>query len=449
MMEQTPPSSARSDELASAASVGRDLAVADGGRIGEEDTEMAVSGLILDHVAGNTIRYPGEQVTFFTRVEAYAPVPGFEVRIHVPAGFEIASYGAVARDLLPVFFMVDEAPPRALLMLPGTDGEPFPIEVPNQPTLALRAARPAQDMLWRVEAPVAVGEVYEFSVQTLVLPTTIDLTLHSTASLSMGSNGDRRLVASSAASVAVYHKGRYLNHLPALYDQDEFMGRFLMLFESFWRPINEQVSGIDNYWDPDLTPASFLPWLASWFDLTLDDQWEEDQQRELLNSVIWLYRRRGTRAALERVLEIYSREPVEIIERRAKNLNLGIAARLGVGVALGTANQPHTFTVKLRLRPLPRPDGLADDAADETVARLEKKRRHLVEQLIRSGKPAHTSHQLEITVLDAPDAQAPQEMQDEQTASSTLVTPDTQAVPDTPLEQDEQGPQDVQGPQDA
>lgn len=400
-MEQTPPSTMRLGELASEAAVGRELAVRDGGRIGASRTEMAAAGLILDHVADETVRYPGEVVTFYTRVEAYAPVDGFEVRVHVPAGYEIAGYRADHAHLLPVFFMVDEPPPREMLMLPGMDGEPFPLEVPHQPMLALREARPAQDMLWRVQTPVAAGEVYEFTVQALVLSTTVDLTLYSTASLSVGANGDARLVASAAASVAVYCRGRYLNHLPALYEQDEFMGRFLMLFESFWRPINQQIAGVQHYFDPDLTPADFLPWLASWFDLSLDDQWTEDQQRELLKSVIWLYRRRGTRAALQRLLEIYTRAPVEISEQRAKNLALGKSARLGVGVALGTGNQPHTFTVKVRLRPLSSPSGLDEAEAASAVMRLEKKRRDLIEQMIDTGKPAHTRYRLEVTMFDA------------------------------------------------
>ena len=267
--------------------------------------------------------------------------------------------------------------------------------------LAHLPPRPARDMLWRVQEPVAAGSVFEFTVQALVLPTTVDLTLFSTASLSVGSNGDSRLVASSTATLAVYCRGRYLNHLPALYEQDEFMGRFLMLFESFWRPISQQIAAVHNYLDPGLTPPNFLPWLAGWFDMSLDDQWDEDQQRELIKSLIWLFRRRGTRAALQRTLEILTREPVEIVERRAKNLTLGKSARLGIGVALGTANQPHMFTVRLRLRPLPAPAGLEGDAAASALVRQEKKRRDLIEQIIEAGKPAHTRYKLEITPVAA------------------------------------------------
>jgi P2-related tail formation protein len=128
----------------------------------------------------------------------------------------------------------------------------------------------------------------------------------------------------------------------------------------------------------------------------LDDNWSEAQQRELLNSIMWLYRRRGTRVALQRYLEIFTGQPVEILERRAKNMALGKMARLGVGVALGTSNMPHTFSVKLRLRPVVAPDDLAEEAAAREVARLEKQRLAVISRMIMAEKPAHTSYKLEI-----------------------------------------------------
>jgi phage tail-like protein len=226
-----------------------------------------------------------------------------------------------------------------------------------------------------------------------------DAMLHSTATLAVVDGEMTNTVSSSTATVAIYRGGRYLEYLPSVYESDTFMGRFLMLFESFWGPIEQQISSIDNYFDPDLTPARFLPWLASWFDLVLDEHWSESQQRELLNTVMWLYRRRGTRVSLQRYLEIFTQHPVEILEKRAKNMALGPRARLGVGVALGTGNMPHTFTVRLQLPAIQPPADLEEEAATREVARLEKQRRSLIERLIVAEKPAHTSYRLEITIV--------------------------------------------------
>jgi phage tail-like protein len=404
MMEQPPPTHAALSSFATDASVARDLAVRDGGERIDESRDPTKAAVTVEHVADFTRRYPGEQVTFFTRVNIRAAIPGFSLRVHVPAGLEIDNYyasvdGNVVEGKMPLFLTVMEPGERELVMLPGPDGEPFPVRVPHQPTRAIEPTRPAQDMIWQVLEPQEAGMTYEYVVSGVVRPIQKDSMLHCTATLSVvdgESSENTETVASATASVALYRSGRYLEYLPSLYEQDDFMGRFLMLFESFWGPIDQQISSIHNYFDPDLTPPRFLPWLASWFDLVLDDHWSESQQRELLNSVIWLYRRRGTRAALQRYLEIFTQRPVEILEKRAKNLTLGSRARLGVGVALGTGNMPHTFTVKVQLRPITPPPDMDEEAAAAEVARLEKQRLELIHRMIMAEKPAHTSYRLEV-----------------------------------------------------
>jgi phage tail-like protein len=399
MMEQTPPSQAALSSFAADATVAHEIAMRDGGERVDQDKEPSKAAISVDHVSDFSRRYPGEQITFFTRVTVRSAVPGFTVRVQVPAGLEIDSYQSSTEGAMPVFFTVMEPGARELVMLPGPDGDPFPVRVPGQPTRAIEPVRPAQDMVWRVLEPQEAGTSHEFSVSAVVLPIHQDAMYHSTATLAVVEGDDALEISTATASLAVYRGGRYLEYLPSLYEQDSFMGRFLMLFESFWAPIDQQISSIHNYFDPDLTPARFLPWLASWFDLTLDEFWNEDQQRELLNSVMWLYRRRGTRVALQRYLEIFTQEPVEILEKRAKNMTLGNKARLGVGVALGTGNMPHTFTVKLKLRPIPPPADLDAEGAAREVERLEKQRLSLINRMIVAEKPAHTSYRLEITEI--------------------------------------------------
>jgi phage tail-like protein len=181
--------------------------------------------------------------------------------------------------------------------------------------------------------------------------------------------------------VAVFAQGGYLEYLPALYHRDELMGRFLMLFESFWSPIAGQIDQLPLYFDPRMTPPDFLPWLASWLDLALDERWPEERRRLLLRSAAALYRKRGTRQGLQRYLEIYTGEKAEIVEHRANNLRLGEQARLGPGVALGVANVPHTFTVVL---------SLPDDGAEKAECL------HMIEAIIEAEKPAHTSYTVRV-----------------------------------------------------
>jgi phage tail-like protein len=95
------------------------------------------------------------------------------------------------------------------------------------------------------------------------------------------SDGDEPPAAQAeTVTIAVAPKSRLLQYLPALYtEQDEMMGRFLMLFESFWEPIADRIDHIDAYLDSKLAPPDLLPWLATWVDLVLDGQWPEDKRR--------------------------------------------------------------------------------------------------------------------------------------------------------------------------
>jgi phage tail-like protein len=200
--------------------------------------------------------------------------------------------------------------------------------------------------------------------------------------------GDEAALAT--ARITLKAKGRYLKYLPAIYsEQDELMGRFLMLFESFWGPIEQQIDLLPYFFDPKTVPQDLLPWLATWVDLSLNPQWPEEKRRQLLRQAVWLFRKRGTRIGLHDYLEIYTGQPPQIVEYRANDFRLGIDARLGPSIALGKRNQPHTFSVTLRLPPI----GAETDAAR---CRLDNERRCMIEAIIESEKPAHAGYTLNI-----------------------------------------------------
>ena len=60
------------------------------------------------------------------------------------------------------------------------------------------------------------------------------------------------------------------------------------------------------------TTAEFLPWLAGWVTLSLRADWDEATQRSFIQQIVPLYRLRGTATGLERMLELYTGQPVEI-----------------------------------------------------------------------------------------------------------------------------------------
>ncbi len=311
------------------------------------------------HVVDAYRCYPGELVTFFTRVDFFKPLPGFTLRIAVPEGLAPGASRASANH--------DGSLPH-LVFLEG-----------------------ARYLIWRCDRAVRGGERYEYQLEATVEPAQGDLSLSSRAVViatpektedDPAADHATPIVQAETVTLAVAAKSRYLKYLPAIYtEQDEFMGRFLMLFDSFWEPVKDRIDHIDYYFDPKLTPPDLLPWLATWVDLVLDEQWPEEKQRQLLSAMVPLYRRRGTRGGLQDYLKIYTGRDVKITEHRAHNFQLGAGTRLGHSAALGKHNAPHTFTVEVNVPP---------------AASLEdcKRRRRKIEAIVESEKPAHTAYQL-------------------------------------------------------
>lgn len=299
----------------------------------------------LSHVADFARRYPGERVTFFTRIDPVEARVGHTLWITLPEGIELAHYSS-----------------------PEPLGHPVPwIEREEGVTY----------LVWHLpEAPPAR---YEYEVTGTVGPAQADRTLESSATLVVGTEEERSLPIETGSEIRVSARGRYLGYLPGIYQNDDFMGRFLMLFESFWGPIDRQIDSLPFYFDPRMMPADLLPWLAGWFNLALDEHWPEARRRELLRSAVELYRKRGTREGLQAYVELFTGQPIRIVEHHNENLALGSTARLG-RVALGRGNVPHTFTVIVPL-------------SEERRAAEPHEQRHqrrMIETIIQNEKPAHT-----------------------------------------------------------
>jgi len=150
---------------------------------------------------------------------------------------------------------------------------------------------------------------------------------------------------------------RYLKYLPPIYREHPFLGRFLLAFEGVLAPIEQTVDSFDLYLDPHTAPAFFLDQLARWLDVTLDEKWPMEKRRAVVAEAADLYRRRGTRWSLGRLLEIYAGVTPQIVE---------------------PDDQPHHFNVVLHI-----PSGQRVDRAT-------------VKRIIEANKPAHTTYSLEM-----------------------------------------------------
>ncbi len=189
------------------------------------------------------------------------------------------------------------------------------------------------------------------------------------------------MVLTTDRVAAISSRSSYLEYLPAIYSQGDFMGRFLMIFESILGPIEGVLDNISHYFDAGTAPRELLPWLASWVNLALDETWPLERRRELVGSAVELFRDRGTRRGLREYLRVYSGVEPRITEDYG-GISLAGQARLGLNTVLG-AGRPHTFRVTLEL----------DDRDSVNVEQLKA--------IIEAEKPAHSGYTLEILPKNA------------------------------------------------
>ena len=185
---------------------------------------------------------------------------------------------------------------------------------------------------------------------------------------------------SRSIELAVKANAEYMRFLPEIYSYDDFINRFLMMFESFWKPINQQISMGESYYDPDLTPDVFLEWLASWVGMQIDETFPRERVRDLIKNAIPFSRTRGTAESLRFFLEMYSGGHVEVSERKAHNMVLGGQMGIGDGLALGMDNKPNMVVVSMTV----------PSAELERTGFTKQKYSRKIKSFIREIVPAHT-----------------------------------------------------------
>ncbi|MFZ0388997.1 MAG: phage tail protein I [Calditrichia bacterium] len=205
----------------------------------------------------------------------------------------------------------------------------------------------------------------------------------------------------------------YLQYLPAVYREDpvsrEFLERFLSLFESVFSDLEAQIDRLFRYFDPDDTPAEFLPWLSSWLDLSQQESWPEAIRRRFLKSAALLYKKKGTVEGLSGIIRLLTGAGPIIIEpgRSGKPMVLGGNFHLGVdSLLLGTPLRgfrlgDDSILGRVLLRhevqepenpflPMANRFTVIVNLGAEEFARYEKSIRFL----LKEEKPAHTEFSL-------------------------------------------------------
>jgi len=206
---------------------------------------------------------------------------------------------------------------------------------------------------------------------------------------------------------------RYLQYLPAVYQQDaedgrpNFLGRFLLALEKILTglgDVNEPgleeilegiitaddkvaLAGVHRYFEPgpelpesERTPAEFLEWLAGWVALSLRADLDEQRRREFIARAVSLYRLRGTKEGLREFVRIYTRLAPDINELNTP-FQIGRYSTIGKDTVLD-GGAPHFFRVLIRL--------------PEINLEQLRKQRQVATAIIDMEKPAHTYYALDV-----------------------------------------------------
>jgi phage tail-like protein len=172
----------------------------------------------------------------------------------------------------------------------------------------------------------------------------------------------------------------YVDLLPSIYQSDPLLAGLLRAFEHVFsglpdgtgepkEGLEDLIASIVAIFQPKTTRDEFLPWLSEWVALGLRADWTTQQQRDFLQNIVGLYRRRGTKDNLVQLLQIYTGLYPTIAD---------------VGDPQGEDIKPHHFHVNIHMAP--------------DRARLQSTH-DIAEALINLQKPAHTTYSLSFSVL--------------------------------------------------
>jgi phage tail-like protein len=177
-------------------------------------------------------------------------------------------------------------------------------------------------------------------------------------------------------------KVSWVRYLPQVFqlsaqNENQLLHEYLWIFQQLHDKVGHVLDRMPWLFRPQETDPAFLPWLAGWIALGLESAWPVEQQRRWLRRAPALYSIRGTRVALEQMIEMYTGLRPVIKENALpfEPFRLGGNCEIGVNtVVLPHVNLAHCFVVEL-----PRP---AKAFGNDEILRIHR--------VIQMEKPAHT-----------------------------------------------------------
>lgn len=188
-------------------------------------------------------------------------------------------------------------------------------------------------------------------------------------------------------------KASWIRFMPQIYqvtstEDNDLLLNYLWIFQQIHETVSTRVDDMYKLFRPLEAEAGFLPWLSSWIALHLEDDWPEEVKRRWLRHAPALYNIRGTRRALEELLEIYTGTRPTIFENEWPEGAFRVEVSSVIGESstiLPPMNLNNCFVVELAMAPA--------SVTDEQLVRIHR--------VIRAEKPAHCNYFLRFSEQEA------------------------------------------------
>lgn len=109
----------------------------------------------------------------------------------------------------------------------------------------------------------------------------------------------------------------FLSYMPVIYqtgNKEDFLGRFLGLFETVYQDFDEKIAASTRQLDPMSAEPEFLHWLAKWVGISNAHLWQDDKLRLLLEGIVSKNLIRGTREYMEHMVSTFTGERPFLLE---------------------------------------------------------------------------------------------------------------------------------------
>ena len=187
----------------------------------------------------------------------------------------------------------------------------------------------------------------------------------------------------------------YVKWLPSIYQRSDINGKNLVrdlmwIIQHLFSSVEERLDLVHQFFDPYEAPEVFLPWLASWSAMVLEEDWPIAKKRRLIKKAIEMYRIRGTVKGLKLFISLFTGHEPDIQENvwPFKGWRVGATSEIGNDtVVLPPVNLAHTFVVEMPVS--------YKDLSPEAVIRIH--------EIIQMEKPANTQYYLRFASEDKKD----------------------------------------------